>query len=187
MWWSEGSSTWLSSEQFLYQSECWCQYTTVHSKHASSASVHYKTLARHAIILKCAHKAIRDYDSCMSLTVIVFTSITIVIHQNFTGTVSYWFALFSPYRLVRTSHFFLAVCWFRPIAAQVNVTHDDESTLVLGLLEPIEIALQCLQFKKKNLCMEVYGNTRGNSQSDRNHPKRGGVSIHIYIYIYIYI
>ncbi len=29
--------------------------------------------------------------------------------------------------------------------------YDDESTLVLALLEPIEIALQCLQLKKKKI------------------------------------
>ncbi len=54
--------------------------------------------------------------------------------------------------------------------------YDDESTLVLALPEPIEVALQCLQFEKKNLCMEVYGNTRGDSQSDRNHPKSDGTT-----------
>ncbi len=57
---------------------------------------------------------------------------------------------------------------FQPIAAQVKVTYDDESMLVLALPEPIVIALQ--------FCMEVYGNTRGDAQSDRNRPKRGGTT-----------
>ncbi|XDV31015.1 hypothetical protein PO909_033792 [Leuciscus waleckii] len=37
----------------------------------------------------------------------------------------------------------------KSIAAQVKFTYDDESTLVRALPEPIENALQCLQFEKK--------------------------------------
>ncbi len=84
--------------------------------------------------------------------------------------------LFSPYRLVLTSYFILLeVCLSRPIAAQVKVTND-ESMLLLALPEPIETALQCLQFEKNYICMEVYGNTQGDSQSDRNRPKRDGTT-----------
>ncbi len=43
---------------------------------------------------------------------------------------------------------------------KLRVTYDDESMLVLALPEPIEIALQCLQSEKQNLCMEVNGNNR---------------------------
>ena len=40
---------------------------------------------------------------------------------------------------------------FPPIAAQVKVTYDDVNTLVRALPEPIENALQYLQFEKKKI------------------------------------
>ncbi len=81
-------------------------------------------------------------DSCMSLTVIVFTSTTIVIHQNFTGKILVCFI-----QPIQTSPDFIFlrikgyVCSDQSLH-KLRVTYDNESTLVLALPEPIEIALQ---------------------------------------------
>ncbi len=78
--------------------------------------------------------------------VIIFTSVTIVIHQNFTGKILVCFN-----QPIQTSPDFIFLRirgMLVPIAALVKVMHDDESTRVLALPEPIEIAL--LQFEKVN-------------------------------------
>ncbi len=66
-----------------------------------------------------------------------------VIHPNFTGKILVCFI-----QPIQTSPDIIEVCLFPPIAGQVKFTYDDESTLVVALPELIEIALQCLQFKK---------------------------------------
>ncbi len=106
----------------------------------------YRSAHIHGVFICTLHSRTSNnvsYDSCMSLTVIVFNCITIIIHQNCTGKIRVCFI-----QPIQTSpDFLLAVCLFRPIAAQVKVMHDDESMLVLVL----PLRLHCSALNKKSL------------------------------------